>query len=40
MSDEELAEGIAGLFEDTRVGIEYSDNAVCWLHWLKQPAEE
>ena len=39
MSDEELAEGIAGLFEDTRVGIEYSDNAVCWLHWLKLPAE-
>ena len=39
MSDEELAESIAGLFEDTRVGIEYSDNAVCWLHWLKLPAE-
>lgn len=39
MSDEELAEGIAGLFEDTRDGIEYSDDAGCWLHWLQQPAE-
>lgn len=40
MSDEQLAERIAGLFEDQRVGIEYSDDAGCWLHWLKQPAEE
>lgn len=40
MSDEQLAERIAGLFEDTRVGIEYSDDAGCWLHWLQQPAEE
>lgn len=39
MSDEELAVCIASLFEDTRVGIEYSDDAGCWLHWLKQPAE-
>lgn len=40
MSDEQLAEIIAGLFEDQRYGIEYSDDAGCWLHWLKQPAEE
>ena len=39
MSDEELAESIAALFEETRAGIEYSDDAGCWLHWLKQPAE-
>lgn len=40
MSDEQLAECLASLFEDTRGGIEYSDDAGCWLHWLQQPAEE
>lgn len=40
MSDEQLAEYLASLFEDTRGGIEYSDDAGCWLHWLHQPAGE
>ena len=39
MSDEELAERFASLFEDQRFGIEYSDDAGVWLHWLQQPAE-
>lgn len=40
MSDEELAEYIAGLMDDANSGsVIYSNRPEEWLEWLKQPAE-
>lgn len=41
MSDEELAEYIAGIIDDANSGsVIYSDRTEEWLEWLKQPAKE
>lgn len=41
MSDEELAEYIAGIIDDANSGsVIYSNRKEEWLEWLKQPAEE
>ena len=40
MSDEELAEYIAGIIDDANSGsVIYSNRKEEWLEWLKQPAE-
>lgn len=40
MSDEELAEYIAGIIDDANSGsVIYSNRPEEWLEWLKQPAE-
>lgn len=40
MSDEELAEYIAGIIDDANSGsVIYSNRTEEWLEWLKQPAE-
>ena len=39
MSDEELAEYIAGIIDDANSGsVIYSNRPEEWLEWLKQPA--
>lgn len=41
MSDEELAEYIAGIIDDANSGsVIYSNRKEEWLEWLKQIAEE
>lgn len=40
MSDEELAEYIAGIIDDANSGsVIYSNRTEEWLEWLKQPAK-
>lgn len=38
MSDEDLAEYLASLFEDIEQGIIYSANPDRWLEWLEEEA--
>ena len=40
MSDEELAEYIAGIIDDANSGsVIYSNRTEEWLEWLKQPSK-
>lgn len=40
MSNEELADYLAGLGSEANNGVIYSDRPEEWLEWLTQPAEE